>query len=71
MEREKGVLKRLPVYGAFQGGCMSEHQKECQECGWRGTAAKLDVASDNGSGQTQLFCPDCGGVDIKDLNPDE
>lgn len=69
--RENGIIKRLPAYGAFQGGCMSEHQKECQECGWRGPAAELEAAGDDAGGQTQIFCPDCGGVDIKDLNPDE
>jgi hypothetical protein len=50
---------------------MIDHEKECQECGWRGMAAELDAAGDGASGQTQSFCPDCGGVDIKDLNPDE
>ena len=52
-------------------GPMAEHQKECQECGWRGMAAELDEANDTSSGITHIFCPDCGGSDIKDLNPDE
>lgn len=50
---------------------MSENQKECQDCGWRGMAAELDETDDGSSSQTHIFCPDCGGVDIKDLNPDE
>ena len=50
---------------------MSEHQKECQECGWRGAAAELDETNGGAGGQTQIFCPDCGGSDIQDLNPDE
>jgi len=50
---------------------MSEHQKECQECGWRGSAAELDETNGGAGGQTQIFCPDCGGSDIWDLNADE
>ena len=50
---------------------MSKLQKECQECGWRGLAAELDATSDDSSGQTHIFCPDCGGKDFEDLNPDE
>ena len=50
---------------------MSEHQKECQECGWRGLANELDSTHGDFGGQPQIFCPDCGGRDIKDLNPDE
>ncbi len=49
---------------------MREHQKECRDCGWRGMAAELDETNDASSGITHIFCPDCGGVDIKDLNPD-
>ena len=50
---------------------MDESQKECHECGWRGLAAELDAAQDDSGGQPQIFCPDCGGIDIKDLGPDE
>jgi predicted RNA-binding Zn-ribbon protein involved in translation (DUF1610 family) len=50
---------------------MGEYQKECQECGWRGKAAELDETNDDSSGQTQIFCPDCGGIDIQNLNPEE
>ena len=50
---------------------MGEHHKECQECGWRGPDAELDETKDAATGKTQIFCPDCGGIDIKDLNPDE
>ena len=50
---------------------MSEHQKECQECGWRGPAAELDETNDDSGGQTQTFCPDCGGIDIRDQTPDK
>ncbi len=50
---------------------MSEQQKECQDCGWRGAAAELDQSDDASSGQTHIFCPDCGGLNIKALNPDE
>ena len=50
---------------------MGELQKECQECGWRGMAAELDETGDDSSGQAQIFCPDCGGVDIQDLKPEE
>ena len=49
---------------------MDENPKECQECGWRGLAAELDETNEDSSGQTQIFCPDCGGIDIKDLDPD-
>jgi predicted RNA-binding Zn-ribbon protein involved in translation (DUF1610 family) len=50
---------------------MSEHRKECQDCGWRGPAAELDETDDASIGKTQIFCPDCGGVVIEDLNSDE
>ena len=50
---------------------MSEYQKECQECGWRGQAAELDETNGDTGDQVQAFCPDCGGTDIRDLNPDE
>lgn len=50
---------------------MGEHRKECQECGWRGLTAELDETNDDSGGHTQIFCPDCGGSDIQDLNPDE
>ena len=50
---------------------MGEHQKECQECGWRGSAAELDETNDASTGKTQIFCPDCGGKDFEDLNPGE
>jgi predicted RNA-binding Zn-ribbon protein involved in translation (DUF1610 family) len=50
---------------------MGENQKECQECGWRGLTAELDEANADASGQTQIFCPDCGGIDVQDLNPAE
>ncbi|MGD2187006.1 MAG: hypothetical protein PVI71_12795 [Desulfobacterales bacterium] len=50
---------------------MGKQHKECQECGWRGPAAELDEANDESTGKTFIFCPDCGGVDIQDLNPDE
>ena len=50
---------------------MGEHQKECQECDWRGPAAELDETNADSSGQTQIFCPDCGGADIQDLKPEE
>ena len=50
---------------------MGDYQKECQECGWRGPVAELDETDKDSSGQTQIFCPNCGGGDIQDLNPDE
>jgi hypothetical protein len=53
------------------GEVLGEHQKECQECGWRGVTAELDETNDDPSGQTKIFCPDCGGINIQDLNPDE
>jgi hypothetical protein len=50
---------------------MSENHKECQDCGWRGRAAELDQTDDGSGSQAHIFCPDCGGMDIKDLNPDQ
>ena len=50
---------------------MGEHQKECRECGWRGPTAELDETNNASTGKTQIFCPDCGGVVIEDLNSDE
>ena len=49
---------------------MSEHQKECEECGWRGPVAELDETNDDAGGPNQIFCPNCGGIDIRDLKPD-
>jgi len=50
---------------------MGEHQKECLDCGWRGPADELDETNDSSTGNNHIFCPDCGGKDIGDLNPDE
>ena len=50
---------------------MGEQRKECRDCGWRGAVEELDKTADPSSGQTHIFCPDCGGVDIRDLNSDE
>ena len=50
---------------------MSDDQKECQDCGWRGETAELDLTNDGSGDPTHIFCPDCGSEDIKDLNPDE
>ena len=50
---------------------MGEHQKECQDCGWRGQADELDATGNDASGRTQIFCPDCGGADIQDLKPEQ
>lgn len=50
---------------------MDENQKECRDCGWRGMDGELDRTDDGSGSQTRIFCPDCGGTDIKDLNPDE
>jgi DNA-directed RNA polymerase subunit RPC12/RpoP len=61
----------IPFIGICEVGPMGEHQKECQECGWRGLAAELDETNNASSGNTQIFCPDCGGKELKDLNPDE
>ena len=49
---------------------MSDQRKECQECGWRGTAAEVDKNDDPSGDQTHIFCPDCGGANIKDLDPE-
>ena len=68
---ETGFIKKHPVYWNSRGETMGEYPKECQECGWRGPAAELDETNDDSSGQTQIFCPDCGGSDIQDLNPAE
>lgn len=57
--------------GIYEVGPMDEHHKECQECGWQGSAADLDETNDASTGKTQLFCPNCGGKDFDDLNPDE
>jgi len=56
--------------GINKVGPMSEQRTECQECGWRGTAAELDETDVPSGGQTHIFCPDCGAANIKDLNPD-
>ena len=50
---------------------MGAQQKECLECGWRGSAAELDETIDASTGKAHIFCPACGGVAIEDLKPDE
>ena len=50
---------------------MDAQQKECLDCGWRGPAEELDETNDASGGDSHIFCPDCGGTDIGDLNPDE
>ena len=61
----------IPLIGIYRVGPMGEHQKECQECGWRGRTADLDETNDPSTGETQIFCPNCGGKEFEDLNPDE
>lgn len=56
--------------GMNEVGHMSDQRKECQECGWRGTAAEVDKNDDPSGDQTHIFCPDCGGANIKDLDPE-
>ncbi|MDH3883686.1 MAG: hypothetical protein OET63_05695 [Desulfobacterales bacterium] len=62
--------RNIPCIGIYEVGPMGEHQKECRECGWQGSAAELDQTNDASTGKTQIFCPDCGGKDFEDLNPD-
>ena len=50
---------------------MGAQQKECRDCGWRGLVDELDETNSASTGDTHIFCPDCGGSDIEDLNPDE
>jgi hypothetical protein len=64
-------LGKIPCIEINEVGPMGEQHKECQSCGWRGPAAELDETKDASTGKTHIFCPDCGGVDIEDLNPDE
>jgi hypothetical protein len=52
-------------------GQMGQLQKECLDCGWRGRADELDESREESGGKKHIFCPDCGGVDIEDLSPDE
>ena len=63
-------MSDIPSIGIFEVGPMGEQQKECLECGWRGAATELDETHEASSGKTQIFCPDCGGQNIEDLNPD-
>ena len=65
------VKSNISCIGICGVGLMGKHHTECQECGWRGSAAELDETNDASSGKTQIFCPDCGGEDFDDLNPDE
>ena len=50
---------------------MGEQHKECQDCGWRGPAGELDETKDASTGEVHIFCPDCGGINIQDLKPEE
>jgi len=59
------------VFGIEEMALMGEQQKECRECGWRGSASELDETSDASTGKTHIFCPSCGGVAIEDFRPDE
>ena len=61
----------IPRIGIYKVGPMGEDQKECRECGWRGLAAELDETSNPSTGEIQIFCPDCGGEDFENLNPDQ
>jgi len=58
------------VHGTQEMESMGEQQKECRECGWRGSAAELDETIDASTGKTHIFCPACGGAAIEDLKPD-
>lgn len=70
--RDRNRLYRdVPRNGINKVGPMGEQKKECQDCGWRGPADQLDETKDTSTGDTHIFCPDCGGTAIEDLNPDE
>jgi len=61
----------IPWMEIQEMGLMAEQQKECRECGWRGSAAELDETSDASTGKTHIFCPACGGTAVEDLKADE
>ena len=44
---------------------MSDFEIECRECGWQGK--KSDLLSLNDQEKECIYCPDCGGKDIRDL----
>jgi len=50
---------------------MAEHELECNECGWQGTASALDKQQDAAGAKTLRFCPDCGGTDLRNATPKE
>jgi hypothetical protein len=64
-------MSDIPCIEIYEVGPMGDHHKECRECGWRGAAAELDETDVSSTGETQIFCPDCGGKDFEDLNPGE
>jgi DNA-directed RNA polymerase subunit RPC12/RpoP len=72
-KKENGnrFFKKAPLLLELTRWIMDENAKECQECGWRGLAAELNETNDDARGQTQIFCPDCGGIDIQDLDLEE
>jgi hypothetical protein len=49
---------------------MSDNHKECQDCGWRGIAGELDQTDKGSDEELHTFCPECGGLDIKDFSPE-
>jgi hypothetical protein len=63
-------LKTPSCVGTQEMESMGEQQKECRECGWRGSAAELDETIDASTGKSHIFCPACGGAAIEDLKPD-
>jgi predicted RNA-binding Zn-ribbon protein involved in translation (DUF1610 family) len=62
---------KIPSVEILEMALMGEQQKECRECGWRGSAAELDETGDASTGKTHIFCPACGGVAIEDVKPGE
>jgi len=44
---------------------MGEWEITCSDCGWQGSASELTEETDNASGQSLKFCPDCGGFEFE------
>jgi hypothetical protein len=50
---------------------MSDNHKECQDCDWRRMAGELNQTDDGSDKLVRTFCPECGGLDIKDFSTEE
>ena len=50
---------------------MDEFEIECNYCFWQGYVSDLESKTDDLEDKKFIYCPDCGGSDISDIETEE